>query len=138
MKTSCSLIALLFLACACAAQPGRPPQAAPETMQMQAHMQQMRGLMQRIHGASDPAERQRLMAEHMQAMQQGMTMMGRMMGGGAMGEHMSMMQMMMGQMRDHMTALPADAGSGDKPPESPPGQAGAQTGQQGEEHSAHH
>lgn len=43
---------------------------------MHEHMQLMREQMTRIHAAEDPAERQRLMQEHMQSMQQYMQMMG--------------------------------------------------------------
>ena len=41
----------------------------------------MREQMQRMHATQDPAERQRLMREHMQSMQQHMRMMGSMRGG---------------------------------------------------------
>ena len=42
------------------------------------HMLQMRQQMERIQAAQDPAERQRLMHEHMQSMQQHVQMMGSM------------------------------------------------------------
>jgi protein CpxP len=45
---------------------------------MQEHMQTLREQMARIHATSDPAERQRLMSEHMQSMEEHMGMMGRM------------------------------------------------------------
>jgi hypothetical protein len=86
MKTRYLLAALTSVAFACAAQqPNEGPQTSAETGQMQTQMQEMRALMERIRNTTDPAERQRLMAEHMQAMHDGMTMMGRMMGGGMMG-----------------------------------------------------
>ena len=105
------------------AQPTGPSQ------QMHAHMQVMQEQMARIHATQDPAERQRLMQEHMQSMQANMAMMGRMgqMGQGRSGgasqcaqgdtacqmqelqtqhgmmqERMGMMQQMMGQMMQHM------------------------------------
>lgn len=137
MKMRYWLVALTSVAFACAAQPpNEGAQSPPETAQMQTRMQEMRALMERIHGTSDPAERQRLMTEHMQAMREGMTMMGRMMGGGMMGgrgagqcaendtecrmrqmqgeqrmmgERMGMMQTMMGQMMEHMMAQPAES-----------------------------
>lgn len=74
---------------------------------MQARMQHMRELMDRIHGTSDAAERRRLMDEHMRAMSEGMAMMGSMMGGAALlQQRMDMMQGMMGQMMEHMTIMP--------------------------------
>jgi hypothetical protein len=86
MKSRYLLIALTWFAFACAAQqPNEGAQSSPEAGQMQTRMQEMRALMERIQNTTDPAERQRLMAEHMQAMHDGMTMMGRMMGGGMMG-----------------------------------------------------
>jgi len=86
MKVSNWLIALVLVPFISGAQPpSEPAQTSPEAAQMQTRMQEMRALMARIHDAADPAERQRLMAEHMQAMHDGMTMMGRMMGGGMMG-----------------------------------------------------
>jgi hypothetical protein len=104
------------------------PAAASQRMeQMQAQMQQMQDLMAKMQATEDPAERQRLMNEHMQEMHTAMTAMNELMhqqmgaaGGGAganceqgdancrlnmmqrqqgmMGQRMNMMQMMMGQM----------------------------------------
>jgi len=86
MKISHVLIALISLVLTCAAQlPNAAAQPAPDVGHMQARMQEMQALMERIRNTSDPQERQRLMTEHMQAMHEGMTMMGRMMGGGMMG-----------------------------------------------------
>jgi hypothetical protein len=44
-------------------------------MMMDRQMQKMRDLMEKMHKASDPAERQRLLEEHMQAMHEGMETM---------------------------------------------------------------
>ena len=86
MKNRYWLLALTSVAFACAAQqPNEGAQPSPEAGQMQTRMQEMHALMERIQNTTDPAERQRLMAEHMQAMRAGMTTMGRMMGGGTAG-----------------------------------------------------
>ena len=61
-----------------AAQPAAPSQQGSPTHDMRAHMQAMHEQMERIHAAQDPEERQRLMSEHMQSMQESMGMMGRM------------------------------------------------------------
>jgi hypothetical protein len=45
---------------------------------MHEHMQSMHEQMARIRAAKDPAERQRLVEEHMQSMQRHMQMMDRM------------------------------------------------------------
>jgi periplasmic protein CpxP/Spy len=137
------LIALSSLAVGCAAQPERdshePGQAsdtAPGMQQMQSRMREMQALMGRIHETQDPAERHRLMQEHMQSMRQGMAAMGRIMDAPMepgrdcpqadaecrmqgmqrqqqmMNQRMGMMQMMMGQMMqrdaEQSTAKPAD------------------------------
>lgn len=96
--------------------------------QMQAHLQEMQALMERVQQEDDPARRRELMQEHMTALREGMRMMGggMMMGRGQgqgqpqgqgrgqgmnlseeerlqrMQNHMAMMQMMMGQMMQHM------------------------------------
>jgi len=60
------------------------PKADDKSMaQMQEHMKKMQGIMARMQETTDPAERQKLMAEHTKAMQEGMQMM-RGMGGGMM------------------------------------------------------
>lgn len=93
-------ICLLSLA-ALAQQPGRGAGAGPrgtgqpatqmphaqmqhleQMQQMQARMEAMHQQMEQIQATSDRAQRQRLMREHLQSMQQGMTMMGEMMHGG--------------------------------------------------------
>ncbi len=96
-----------------------------------ARMQAMQAMHQKMMDAKTPAERQALMADHMQAMQGGMAMMKDMQGkhgGGGMGmagmggakgmpedmakrrsmmdDHMAMMQMMMTMMADRMPAAP--------------------------------
>jgi len=67
----------------------------PQNAQMQEQMKKMQGIMARMQQTTDPAERQKLMTEHMQAMQEGMKtmrgmsgMMQGMMGGGMMGTGM--------------------------------------------------
>jgi hypothetical protein len=72
------------------------PQADDKSVaRMQEHLKKMQGIMGRMQKTTDPAERQKLMTEHMQAMQEGMkTMRGMsgimqgMMGGGMMGAGM--------------------------------------------------
>ena len=141
MKNSYLFIAIsaFAFAFACAAQPareGQPSAEAPPAMQqMQGQMREMQALMDRIHSATDPQERHRLMSEHMQSMQQGMTMMSQMMReqGDApaqprecaqgdtecrmqrmqgqqqmMNQRMGMMQMMMEQMMGQMTQRDAE------------------------------
>ena len=49
-------------------------------------MAAMHALMERASNTQDPAERQRLMAEHMRLMHEGMAMMGPMMRGPASGQ----------------------------------------------------
>jgi hypothetical protein len=83
MKRVCALIVLLPLASACTPRHANEHPAANEpsegVQQMDARMQHMQGLMERIRGTDDAQERQRLMHEHMESMQQSMTMMRRMM-----------------------------------------------------------
>lgn len=80
---------------------------------LQAQIKQMQTEMDKIRQASDPQERQRLMDNHWQSMQEGMGMMKNMHGSGMWncdmmqdgvtdGEGwMNMMNMMMEQMRQH-------------------------------------
>ena len=136
MTTLRMLIALSVatLATACAGPGGMntsPPPAptmtgmgAPMTMApMEPRMKAMQDMHQKMMGATSPAERRALMADHMKAMQGGMVMMKEMHGGmqgmGGMGEgkvmpadmakshqmmtdHMASMQMMMNMMSDRM------------------------------------
>jgi hypothetical protein len=145
MKKMCLLALLSSVAFAVGAQQpnsgqgnaATPPQSQ-QNQQMQMQMQQMQQLegrmqamraqMEAIQKTKDPAERQRLLDEHAKSMQQGMMMMGQMMGGpgGAqaqggraqndtqcqmqrmqgqqqmMGQQMGMMQKMMEQMMGQM------------------------------------
>ncbi|MEW5756295.1 MAG: hypothetical protein AB1810_08315 [Pseudomonadota bacterium] len=89
-------------------------------------MQDMHKTMERIRQSNDPAERQRLMQEHMEQMHKmmndmhGMMGMGGMSGGEAqqtMEKRMDMMQGMMEQMMEHMMAqqgMQAPGGGKDK------------------------
>lgn len=128
-------LAALATACAspgatdAASAPGMSHGGAPMPMAaMQPRMKAMKDMHQKMMAAKSPAERQALMADHMQAMQDGMAMMkekhGGMHGLGGMGhskgmpagmarrhqmmtEHMSMMQMIMDMMMQRMPASPA-------------------------------
>ena len=131
---------------------------------MQDRMLEMRALMGRIRDASDPAERRRLMNEHMRAMREGMAMMGNMMGGRAgpqqgpacaasdtrcemqrmqgeqqaMQQRMGMMQGMMGQMMEHMMQRGSVAPPADERSAGAPGVAGTPDEASAEDHEAHH
>jgi hypothetical protein len=96
------LAGVLSVPAAYAADERHPEKAAPETKvpqsfaspqaddksiaRMQEHMKKMQGIMARMQKTSDPAERQKLIAELTQAMQEGMKL--------------DMVQMMMGQMME--------------------------------------
>jgi hypothetical protein len=87
---------------------------------MEPRMKAMKDMHQKMMGASTPAERQAMMADHMKAMQDGMAMMKEMHGGmhgmgdskempadmtrhhQMMTDHMALMQMMMDMMSDRM------------------------------------
>lgn len=72
-----------------------------ERKHMHGHMEEMRHKMKEIRETDDPAERRRLLEEHMESMRQGMQgMMGR--GMGAMKEGMEGMLDIMEQMIEHM------------------------------------
>jgi hypothetical protein len=167
MKKTYLFVALSSVAFACAAQEpnsdkgsaATPPQSQQQMQmqmqqmeQMESRMQAMREMMAKIQSAKDPEERKRLLDEHAKAMQQGMTMMGQMMGGPGgqaqagqcaqsdtacqmqrmqgqqqmMGQKMGMMQMMMEQMMGQMMQREA------KPP------AGETPQQQKQDHEQHH
>jgi hypothetical protein len=85
------------------------PQSSDATA-MQGNMKRMQEQMARIRATADPGERQRLMSEHMNTMQESMSKMHDMMGNGkgmdsrAMQRQMGMMQMMMQQMMEHEAA----------------------------------
>ena len=97
-----------------------------EMGQMDAHMKSMQAMHDKMMIAKTPEERNKLMAEHMKTMQDGMAMMDGMSGAGKggmkgmpgmtgdMGAHqqmmekrMEMMQTMMKMMMDRMPAAPA-------------------------------
>jgi TolA-binding protein len=84
MKRVWALLIFLPLAYACASRHSNENPSATEPVQgmqqMEARMQHMQEQMERIRGTEDAQERQRLMHEHMESMQQSMTMMRRMMG----------------------------------------------------------
>ena len=57
-------------------KPGASTQAEPKAQhRMMDHMAQMQAEMKRIHEAKDPAEREKLMREHVKHVQEGMQMM---------------------------------------------------------------
>ena len=127
MKLALAALGTSFLLAGCAAGPKpqdhashHPPgataagPAAPTPGQMDAMMQSMQEMHDRMMAAKTPEDRSRLMQEHMKLMQDNMAMMGRMhgskggmgMGGGMrmspemMGKRMDMMEMMMKMMMD--------------------------------------
>src|SRR5437899_4571163 len=52
------------------------PQAEDKSIaRMQEHLKKMQGILARMQKTTDPAERRKLMTEHMQAMQEGMKTM---------------------------------------------------------------
>ena len=117
---------------ACTTPPAKPMGAAPANSMaspermaaMDAQMKTMHDMHTKMTNAKTPDERQALMADHMKAMQGGMSMMKGMPGMGAMAgqsgmpadmaqhqkmmsQHMAMMQMMMDMMQQRMPAAPA-------------------------------
>ena len=83
-------------------------------MQMHDHMQKMNTMMQQMHQAQSPEEKQQLMQAHMQEMHKHMAMMRGMMqshGAGGMGDMQQQCMQMMDQMmlREQMTR-PANQG----------------------------
>jgi len=107
-----------------AASKGKPKGPAavpgPAAMQMDAQMQSMRDMHDKMMAARSPQERQALMADHMKAMQDGMAMMGRMQEGAGDGcmsgardqmmeRRMDMMEMMMRMMMDREGGAAPDA-----------------------------
>ena len=102
-----------------------PDQTAKMDMsKMDAQMKKMREMHQKMVAAKTPEERNKLMAEHMKTMQDGMEMMGGMGGMGdmkglpgmsgdmpahhhMMDKRMAMMESMMQMMMDRMPAQPA-------------------------------
>lgn len=114
----------------------KPVAPMPQTTKAMEQMNKMQDIMMKMQQTTDPAERQRLMQEHMQAMGEGMGMMrgmggGMMMGMGTapssgaakgmmdctpmmeeMGQRMKMMEMMMDQMLKHEAARESMPGMG--------------------------
>ncbi len=87
-----------------------------QTMNMRGRMQENQALMEQIRTEHDADERNKMMQQHMEAMQEQMHMMDKMMGGDDKGDmsseampesmqvmnmRMDMMQMMMKQMMEH-------------------------------------
>jgi hypothetical protein len=92
---------------------------AMDLSKMDAQMKKMREMHDKMAAAKTPDERNKLMAEHMKTMQDGMQMMGGM-GGSGMGDmkdmpahhqmmdkRMAMMETMMQMMMDRMPVQPA-------------------------------
>ena len=120
---------------ACTTPPAAPMGAAPghsmaspeRKAAMDAQMKTLHDMHTKMTNAKTPEERQALMADHMKAMQGGMSMMKSMSGMSGMdakagqpampadmaehkkmmGQHMAMMQMMMDMMQQRMPASPA-------------------------------
>ena len=104
-----------------------PSMAASDQMaRMDAQMKTMQGMHEKMMNAKTPEERNKLMADHMKTMQDGMAMMDRMSGAGMSGmkgmpgmagdldarqqmmeKRMEMMQGMMKMMMDRLPAAPA-------------------------------
>ena len=107
-----------FDAASAPASSSTPKFAPPKAAQMDAQMKSMRDMHDKMMAAKTPAERQALMADHLKAMQDGMTMMGQMKGAKPnrapagdmpmspemMGKRMDMMEMMMQMMMDREAA----------------------------------
>lgn len=98
-----------------------PAKNEPSMAKMDAQTQAMRVMHERMMGAKTPEERSALMAEHMKTMQDGMTMMNGMPGGGMkatkgdmsmhhqmMEKRMEMMGASMQMMMDRLPPAPAN------------------------------
>ena len=86
-KTLISAACLVLAALATNARADDPKQSTGCNMDMapmQERMTRMRGQMEKIRATTDPKEKERLMEEHYKSMQQSMSMMQGMMGGGMM------------------------------------------------------
>ena len=122
LLAACSTAPAMPMGKPSAASMGTPDQMAKMDMQMKA----MREMHEKMMNAKTPDERNKLMADHMKAMQDGMAMMGGMRGAGMgdmkgmqgmsgdmaahhrmMAQRMEMMQMMMQMMMDRMPARPS-------------------------------
>ena len=118
LLAACSTAPAMPMGNTSAASMGTPDQMAKMDMQMKA----MREMHEKMMNAKTPDERNKLMADHMKAMQDGMAMMGGMPGAGMgdmksmqgnmgaqqqmMEKRMEMMQTMMKMMMDRMPASP--------------------------------
>ncbi len=122
--TACNTAATMPMGTASAQSMATPDQMA----RMDAQMKTMQGMHEKMMNAKTPEERNKLMAEHMKTMQDGMAMMGGMSSGGMgdmkgmqgmqgmtgdmgarqqmMEKRMEMMQTMMKMMMDRMPAAP--------------------------------
>src|SRR4030095_15830151 len=83
--------------------PAKPEAPRPAATQMDKQMKAMREMHEKMLTAKTPEERQALMADHMKAMQDGMSMMGQMGGmagkpGTSTGDGMSQHEMMVKRM----------------------------------------
>ena len=87
------------------ATPAQDDKAAMKMDKMQEKMKTMQEQMGKIHSAKDPQERQKLMKEHMQSMQEGIKMMGGMSAGMIGGDMMAKAK------KDQAGSMP-DAGDG--------------------------
>jgi hypothetical protein len=98
-----------------------PAKPGPSMATMDAQTQAMRGMHEKMMAAKTPEERSALMAEHMKTMQDGMTMMNGMPGGGMkamqgdmsvhhqmMEKRMEMMGASMQMMMDRLPPAPAN------------------------------
>ena len=122
LLAACSTAPAMPMGNTSAASMGTPDQMAKMDMQMKA----MREMHEKMMNAKTPDERNKLMADHMKAMQDGMAMLGGMPGAGMgdmkgmqgmsgdmaahhrmMAQRMEMMQMMMQMMMDRMPARPS-------------------------------
>ena len=83
--------------------PAKPEVSKPAATQMDKQMKAMREMHEKMLAAKTPEERQALMTDHMKAMQDGMSVMGRMGGmagkpGTSTGDGMSQHEMMVKRM----------------------------------------
>ena len=107
-------------AASASASKGLPGKSSADVARMETQMKTMREMHDKMMAARTPEERNALMAEHMKAMQEGMSMMDSMSQRGMSGmkgdmaarhqmmeKRMEMMQSMMQMMMDRLPATPA-------------------------------
>ncbi len=103
----------IMMACLClygaAALAGPMCSKDPKAASMNANMDKMQAEMKRIQETKDPAQRGKLMDEHMKQMHEGMGEM-RKKGMGGKECRMEMMDGMMGQMQEHRRAMQEPGG----------------------------